>query len=70
MAKKRSPNRDPAPRRVGLWSTFEKAILGGWGPTLRLAVLLLVSGGILYALVTATNASLLGFALRAVFGSH
>ncbi|MFT0846303.1 hypothetical protein VR010_00935 [Actinomycetaceae bacterium L2_0104] len=71
MAKKRPPSGpDPAPRRAGLWSTFEKAILGGWGPTLRLVVLLLAGGIILHALMPATNTNLLGFALRTLLGSY
>lgn len=70
LAKKKPPSRDPARRVVGLWSTFEKAILGGSGPTFRLAVLPLVVGGTIYAVVTAANAGLLGSVLRAIFELH
>ncbi len=45
-------NRLPNPRhnRPGLWSTMNGAIRGGWGPTLRMLVLILALGGILITL--------------------
>lgn len=45
---KRPPNRRLD--RAGLWSTINGAIQGGWGPTLRMLVLVLTLGGILIAL--------------------
>lgn len=69
MSEKRPPSRDPDPKSAGLWSTFEKAILGGWGPTLRLALLLLIVGGIPYAAMLAINASPLGPVVLSIFES-
>jgi hypothetical protein len=45
------------PSRIGMWSTITGAIDGGWGPTARMLVILVVRGGIAIGTVLAVGAS-------------
>jgi hypothetical protein len=49
--------RPSMPSRIGMWSTITGAIDGGWGPTARMLVILVVRGGIAIGTVLAVGAS-------------